>query len=42
MTFSNWNTSFLLERVAALEIVPNFDVKSNTGTGDYVTASERK
>ena len=30
MTFSNWNTSFLLERVAALEILPNFDRKSNT------------
>ena len=28
------NTSFLLERVAAMEIVPNFDRKSNTrGTG---------
>jgi len=30
MTFSNWNTSFLLERVAALRIVPKFDRKSNT------------
>ena len=42
MTFSNWNTSFLLERVAALEKVPNFDRKSNTGTWDFMAASERK
>ena len=33
MTFSNWNTSFLLERVAALEIVPNFDRKAIPGHG---------
>jgi len=42
MTFSNWNTSFLLERVAALEIVPNFDRKSNTGAWDFMAASDQK
>ena len=35
MTFSNWNTSFLLERVAALAIVSNFDRKRNTRTWDF-------
>ena len=36
------NTSFPLERVAALKIVPNFDRKSNTGAWDFVATSDRK
>ena len=35
-------TSFPLERVAALEIVPNFDTKSNTRELDFVAASDQK
>ena len=35
-------TSFLLERVAALEIVPNFDRKSNTRELDFMAASNQK
>lgn len=35
-------TSFPLERVAALKIVPNFDRKSNTGAWDFVATSDQK
>ena len=35
-------TSFPLERVAALEIVPNFDRKSNTRELDFLAASDQK
>ena len=35
-------TSFPLERVAASEIVPNFDRKSNTEAWDFMAASDQK
>ena len=35
-------TSFPLERVAALEIVPNFDRKSNTRELGFMAASNQK
>lgn len=36
------NTSFLLERVAAPEIIPNFDRKSNTGNTGFSGCTRSK